>query len=374
MKLRLLALSLLALSGCAKSHTFVVDVPDASHAVGVYFPNQLEGGGGGGTTLPDAGTGGMWWQEDSGAVGAIAAGNSGQILETLGAAGPKWIDASAAGTTLPDAGTGGNWYQASGGAVTPLAIGVTGQSLVVSGGLPAWGSALGGGLGPSGIVTAPPSIYLDAGASDAGAVAAWEWFNQQGSSVTNQTSNNFLLLSTTYQSSGPAYGGLVHPVSGSSTASAAASWVFQSQGTGNGSNAYLGFGVSMFCNVNSTWVVYVIVEQSNNAGSNDGTIRYLNIAYGTGTGSPTTTNRYVAMSAGAYTVIRIRQTGTVSTSPVDFDVSADGINFLTPFSLTNSTLFGGSNIATHIGFGWLLPSNNGQSGTTTATYYNYVEN
>ena len=261
-------------------------------------------------------------------------GIAGAVLSYTDAGQPYWLAPDASGQVITTPGVGGNAY---------------------------WGSAFGGGLGPSGTIFTPPSVTLN----DAG---AWLWVNQQGSTFTN--ASNGLRLSTTYTPGGVQYGALVHPSSGSATQSIAASWVWIGGGTGNTSTSYLGFGVAMFCSTSNDWVVWMITDQWNNFAM----APYLQLNYGSGTTSAFNLNVQSALSPNANTILRIRQVGTSGTSNVAFEISQDGVLFQTVESKINNTLFGTGNLATDVGFGFLIPNDSGMSGSQTATYYNYVEN
>jgi hypothetical protein len=68
----------------------------------------------------------------------------------------------------------------------------------------------------------------------------------------------------------------------------------------------------------------------------------------------------------------MRMTGTSDGSPVDFELSEDGVTYSLALQVTNTNLFGSGNLATDVGFAFLLPNNTGMTGSTNATFYNYV--
>jgi hypothetical protein len=247
-------------------------------------------------------------------------------------AGMQWLNSSTAGQALTASGLGGN-------------LGFSTTS----------------GLGPPGTTTVPPSVSLN----DAG---GWLWVNQQGSSFTNTSAG--LVLTTTYNGTATPFGALVEPLAGSATASVAASWVWTSTGTGATSSSYVGFGVAMFCSASNKWGAFTIVDQWDQNSSIY--IPYLQVNYFNGTSLTSNTNIETALAPRGYVILRMRMTGTSNGSPVDFELSEDGVTYSLALQVTNTNLFGSGNLATDVGFAFLLPNNTGMTGSTNATFYNYV--
>jgi hypothetical protein len=337
MNLRIVALALAvaALFGCGHP----------SHGpLGVYFPSQSSdgGGGGGGTVLPDAGTGGIWFETDSGAVKGLAIGANGTYLGAAGGL-PAWsfVDAGTSGTVLPDAGYGGIWYQGDAGAPIALPVGSNGNLLQISNGIPIYAQV---GTGVVGNVVIPPVN------------ASWSQVNFLTASTTSANSGSIglptVFLNDIYG------GGSGQPVRGLSIAR-----------TGSVGTSYtLSAAIIPLLPIASTPEVGIFISDGtklitfangSTSGNNINEVK----TYATVSASPS--NLYSANSTfgeNGYIWYQIKSDTTHRT----YSVSTDGYNYLARYTetISGSTLV---NTETVFGF-YTAPVNTSGAGITLASW------
>jgi hypothetical protein len=152
----------------------------------------------GGYTLPaGAATGTTVYANNAGGWSTLAPGSNGQTYQ-LSSGIPSWATASG-GATLPDAGTGGMWFQNDAGVVTPVAAAtVVGQPLLSGPGeYPAFGTpTFGTGLVGTGNVTPPPTV----------AGGGWTSINNStGLTASDQSNGSILIVFQNAASAGNGY-------------------------------------------------------------------------------------------------------------------------------------------------------------------------